>query len=187
MREKDAMQPGGKITRRKFIQTTLIAGAVVSTPWFWASGSSWATGTPEADALAAFGQAVQAFNHKRPDALSPLLASNVELRKVHANHAQPVINGRQNVINYLRGSWNGSPPVTRVFDPYAGGQQPHVKIQGPNNTVAIVTGLACWKDDDGPNADGELRYKFQLQNIGGAWLITSLYGTYTATPPKPCP
>ncbi len=184
MSGKDEMQPGGKVTRRNFIQTSLIAGAVVSVPWFWASGNSWAT--PEADVLAAFGQAVKAFNGKKPDVLGPLLDLNVELRKVHPNHAKPVITGRQNVIDYLSGAWNGSPPVTMIFDPFFDSQKPDVKIQGSNNTVAVVTGIACWQDDDGDNADGQLKYKFQLQNTTGAWLVTSLSGIYTGNPPKPC-
>ncbi len=186
MRGKGETQSGGGVTRRKFIQKSLIAGGAVSVPWLWASDSSWATSTPDADALAAFDQAVKAFNSKLPDALGPLLDPNVELRKIHTGHAKPVIDGRQNVIDYLRGKWTGTPPVSMIFKPYSGGQQPAVKIQGPNNSVAVVTGLACWQDNDGDKADGELSFKFQLSNTSGAWLVTSLYGNYTGNPPKPC-
>ncbi len=186
MRGKGEMQSGGRVTRRKFIEQSLIAGAAVSMPWFLASGSSWAMLAPADDARAAFDKAVKAFNDKLPDVLGPLLDLNVELRKIHTGHSKPVIDGRQNVIDYLKGAWNGSPPVSMIFKPYSGAQQPVVKIQGPHNSVAVVTGLACWQDDDGDKGDGELKFKFKLSNTSGAWLVTSLYGNYTGNPPKPC-
>ncbi len=186
MRGKGEMQAGGRVTRRKFIEKSLIAGTALSVPWFLAGGSSWAMLAPADDARAAFDKAVKAFNDKLPDVLGPLLDLNVELRKVHTTHARPVISGRQSVIDYLKGAWNGTPPVTMIFTPYSDAQQPVVKIHGPNDSVAVVTGLACWHDNDGDKADGELSYKFQLSNTSGAWLVTSLYGTYTGNPPKPC-
>jgi hypothetical protein len=110
----------------------------------------------------------------------------VELRKVHPTHARPVITDRDPVIQYLEGAWNGSKPVKMVFSPYHDATQPDVKIQGPANDIAVVTGLACWQDNDGDDPDGELKYKFQLKNTSGAWLVTYLEGFYTGKPPKKC-
>ena len=189
MSRKDKIESGGTFTRRKFIQTIAIAGSAISAPLVLASRKSWAAaptpGTPESDALAAFQKAADAFNKKDAYALTPLLDPNVVLRKVHINHGKPVITPRDAVMTYLEGAWHGTPPVTMIFDAFSGGQQPTVKIHGPGNSIADVTGLACWKDDDGDKADGQLDYKFELRNGSGAWLVTMLYGTYTGKP-NPC-
>jgi len=185
MREEDKTPPGGKVTRRKFIQKTLMAGAVVSVPWFLADGNLWAA--PADDVRAAFYNAVQAFNDKQPKVLGPLLDPYVKLKKIHFAHAKPVISERQPVLDYLSEAWNGTHPATMIFTPYSGAQRPVVKFQGPHGAVAVVTGLACWQDDDGDKEDGEISYKFEFKDTGGNWLVTSLYGFYTATPPKQCP
>jgi hypothetical protein len=164
----------------------LIGGAAVAVPWFWATGSSSAMVAPTDDVLAAFKRAVDAFNAKDPTTLGQLLDSGVVMRKIHSSHVHPVIEGRTDVIQYLSGAWNGSPPVTMVFNPYYNGNQPNVQIQGPNKSVALVTGIACWEDHDGDDPDGDLNYNFQLKNNGSAWLVTALSGMYTHNPPKPC-
>ncbi|HYL58848.1 MAG TPA: twin-arginine translocation signal domain-containing protein [Candidatus Acidoferrales bacterium] len=180
------------LTRRNFIRATAIAGAAISAPLVLTSRKSSAamtapTSTPEDDALAAFKSAVDAFNNKDSYKLGSLLADNVELRKVHINHGKPVIIGRDPVVNYLKGAWNGVPPVSMIFRPFSGGQKPDpVDVHGPNKTIADITGLACWNDNDGDNADGQLKYKFVLEKTGSAWLITSLAGNYTGNP-NPCP
>jgi hypothetical protein len=185
MSRKDKIELGGKFTRRKFIQTTAIAGAAISVPWVWTSRKSWAaTVTPPlSDARAAFDQAVAAFNGKQPDALSPLLDLDVTLKKLHIKHEHPVIKGRGPVIDYLRAAWNGVPPVTMIFDPYSG-DGPKVNPEGPNRVA--VTGLACWKDNDGDKQDGELSYTFKLENGTGVWLVTDLSGTYTGKNQSNC-
>ena len=189
MSTEDGPGSGDKVSRRGFIRATAIAAAAISLPWAFDRRQSWGqvqqAGTPSDDVLNTFRRAVDAFNQKQTAALSPLLDVNVELRKVHTNHARPVITGRDEVIKYLQGAWNGNPPVTMIFDPFSGGQTPSVEVQGPSNTKAFVRGKACWQDHDGDNADGQLRYNFQFQKVGGAWLVTSLYGTYTGQP-NPC-
>jgi hypothetical protein len=181
------MGSGKKVTRRIFIRATTIAGAAISVPWVFATNQSWGqpARTPSDDVLEAFRRAVDAFNQKQAAALEPLLDSNVLLKKIHTNHHPPQYQGRPDVMNYLRGAWNGNPPVTMIFDPFGGGQQPHVQVQGPDNTKAFVKGNACWKDNDGDNADGQLSYSFNFANVNGAWLITELSGIYTGQP-NPC-
>jgi hypothetical protein len=188
MSRKGKIASGGKVTRRKFIRATAIAGAAVSLPWVFSTGKSWgsqAASTPGDDVLAAFRKAVDAFNQKDAAALTPLLDPNVILKKIHTNHAKPVITPRDAVVEYLEGAWHGNPPVTMIFDPFGGGQTPSVHVQGPDNTKAFVKGDGCWKDNDGDNADGQLNYTFDFQNTGGAWLITQLSSVYTGKP-NPC-
>ncbi len=188
MSRNDKVESGGKFTRRNFIRATAIAGAAISAPLVLTSRKSWAMagpGSTESDVLAAFQKATDAFNKKDAYALTPLLDPYVVLRKVHINHGRPIITPRDAVMTYLEGAWHGTPPVTMIFDAFSGGQQPSVKFHGPKNSIADVTGLACWKDDDGDKADGQLDYKFELRNDSGAWLITSLYGDYTGKP-NPC-
>jgi hypothetical protein len=189
MSRKDKIASGEKVTRRKFIRATAIAGAAISVPWVFATRNSWgqfrAAGTPSDDVLAAFRKAVDAFNQKDAATLSPLLDTAVLLKKIHTGHHPPQYKGRTAVMDYLKGAWNGNPPVTMIFDPFGGGQTPHVQVQGPSNTKAFVKGDACWKDNDGDDADGQLSYDFQFQNVGGAWLVTELSGIYTGKP-NPC-
>lgn len=184
MSENDQDQTNRSFTRRMFIRMAAIAGAAISAPWLRTArvSAAPAAAASEADVLAAFTDAVKAFNNKQADALKALLDPGVVLRKVHQEHQRPVITGQQEVIAYLKGAWYGTPPVEMIFDPNSGGATPKVIMQGAN--AASVKGLACWKDNDGDNADGELKYEFKLQNSNGSWLVTSLYGTLTG---KPCP
>jgi hypothetical protein len=189
MSRKVKRESGKKVTRRKFIRATAIAGAAISVPWVLTTRQSWgqtqAAATPEDEVGAAFRKAVDAFNHKDSAALSPLLAPDVLLKKIHTDHHPPQYQGRGPVIQYLEGAWNGNPPVTMIFDPFSGGQSPQVRVQGPDNLKAFVKGNACWTDHDGHDKDGQLKYQFDFENVGGAWLVKMLEGNYTGNP-NPC-
>lgn len=188
MRPKDGDRLGGKVTRRRFIQKGLVAGAAISASWLWSGGASWAAGTPALEVRRIFDDAVKAFNNQKPDALESLLDPAVTLLKIHPDHPHAKISGSRAVIGYLSNAWNGPNPVKMIFNPDYNDATPTIKLSGPNDSSATVTGLACWQDyDESPSdRDGELKYKFELSKSSGSWLITKLSGWYTTNPPTRC-
>lgn len=190
VRGESEVRLGENLTRRKFIHTTLIAGAVLSVPGLLLS--STASAADETQAVRdAFKKAYNAFNNRQPDKLSQCLVpddpnnpnNDAELLKIHTDHEHPKIRGNKKIIDYLKNEWKGPPPVTMTFTPSG---EPKVTFSGPDQSVATVTGLSCWSDNDGDGPDGVLRYTFKFRKMGGNWLIFWLSGKYTHNPPTAC-
>jgi hypothetical protein len=162
------------VTRRQVMKTLALGSTILTADFI--QGISFAACSAPAATIdssldAAFKQAVTAFNAHDPT-IGGLLAPGVILNTVSEKHdagsgqkTKVAIFGKANVVNYFRTSFSDSPTFTPNPD------YTHFSY----GRRGIVSGTACWSDNN--NADGPetISFMFQWVNPGSGWLIKHLY------------